>query len=64
MNNVNKEQLIRLENIGLAIADSISEEYSAMEKSDRDKAEQVNRLFEDFRRVTEAMNREGSNNVR
>lgn len=63
MSNITKEQIIRLEKVGLAIADSISDEYSALEKSYTVNKEIINRMYFEFGKITEAMNKEGINNA-
>lgn len=63
MNDITKEQIIRLENVGLAVADSISDEYSALKKSFTDNREKINKLYSDFSRITGEMNEEDINNA-
>ncbi len=63
MSNITKEQIIRLEKVGLAMADSISDEYSALEKSYTGNKEIISRMYNDFGKIVGDMNKEGINNA-
>ncbi len=56
MNDITKEQIQKLEKIGIAIADSISEDYYALNKYSSDNKKMINDLYSEFGRVLGRMN--------
>lgn len=63
MSDVTKEQILRLEIVGMAIADSIENEFKVLEASNSEMKNKINSLFEDFGRIVEALNEKEVNDA-
>ena len=63
MSDVTKEQILRLEKVGMAIADSIENEFKVLEASNSEMKNKINSLFEDFGRIVEALNEKEVNDA-
>ena len=63
MSDVTKEQILRLEKVGMAIADSIENEFKVLEASNSEMKNKINSLFEDFGRIVEALNEKDVNDA-
>lgn len=60
MNNITKEQIERLEKIGFAIADSIAEEYNALQKSAANNEKKIKEIYSELGNIVGNINGEGN----
>ncbi len=59
MSEITKEQIKRLETVGIAIADSISDEYRALKKADADKSRKVQGALSFLQQMTDMLQKDG-----
>lgn len=63
MADITKEQIMRLEKVGMAIADSIERDYKALKDSDTEMRKRVDVFFADFGRFVDSVNAKETNNA-
>ena len=61
MSDITKEQIQRLEKVGLAIVDSIYEDYKSLKNADDDKKQRMDRIFNE---ISGVLNKEAISNAK
>lgn len=63
MIDITEDQILRLESVGLAIVNSISEEYGRLKDADADKEQKINGVLEQCNNLINILKKDGANDA-